>query len=233
MIKLTKDEEVFHLTLDNGENRWNTNLVREISSVIDEIEASKGPAALVTSSSDPKFFSNGLDLDWIKSAPSDDRSAFTTEFMTLMGRIISLSVPSICVVNGHAFGAGFMLALAHDVRYMRKDRGFMCANEIEIGMIIPDPEIALFKHKLPANVFFETVQLARRWTGPDAKDAGIVSDTFEIEDLLPEAIKQAKTLSRLGANRKVYGGMKDRLFGKSPPNNNLHGAAHLLKENYK
>ena len=53
MIKLTKDEEVFHLTLDNGENRWNTNLVREISSVIDEIEASKGPAALVTSSSDP------------------------------------------------------------------------------------------------------------------------------------------------------------------------------------
>ena len=41
MIKLTKDEEVFHLTLDNGENRWNTNLVREISSVIDEIEASK------------------------------------------------------------------------------------------------------------------------------------------------------------------------------------------------
>ena len=42
---------------------------------------------------------------------------------------------------------------------------------------------------------------------------------FEIEDLLPEAIKQAKTLSRLGANRKVYGGMKDRLFGKSPPNN--------------
>ena len=90
MIKLTKDEEVFHLTLDNGENRWNTNLVREISSVIDEIEASKGPAALVTSSSDPKFFSNGLDLDWIKSAPSNDRSAFTTEFMTLMGRIISL-----------------------------------------------------------------------------------------------------------------------------------------------
>ena len=124
-------------------------------------------------------------------------------------------------------------ALTHDVRYMRKDRGFMCANEIEIGMIIPDPEIALFKHKLPANVFFETVQLARRWTGPDAKTAGIVSDTFEIEHLLPEAIKKAKTLSRLGANREVYGGMKDRLFGTSPPNNDLHGAAHLLKENHK
>ena len=154
MIKLTKDEEVFHLTLDNGENRWNTNLVREISSVIDEIETSKGPHLHSHHLIQSSFQMAGF--NWIKSAPND-RSDFTTEFMTLMGRIISLSVPSICVINGHAFGAGFMLALTHDVRYMRKDRGFMCANEIEIGMVIPDPEIALFKHKLPANVFFETV----------------------------------------------------------------------------
>ena len=233
MIELDRQGDVFTMTLNAGENRWNTSFVRAIAEALDEVEASTGPAALVTTSASEKFFSNGLDLEWIKSAPSNDRSDFTTEFMTLMGRIISLSVPSICVINGHAFGAGFMLALTHDVRYMRQDRGFMCANEIEIGMVIPDPEIALFKHKLPANVFFETVQLARRWTGPDAKTAGIVSDTFEIEHLLPEAIKKAKTLSRLGANREVYGGMKDRLFGTSPPNNDLHGAAHLLKENHK
>ena len=117
MIKLEKDEDIFKLILDNGENRWNTQLVREIDAVLDEVEKSQGPAALVTSSSDNKFFSNGLDLDWISSAPSDERAAFTKEFMALMGRIITFSVPSICVVNGHAFGAGFMMALAHDIRY--------------------------------------------------------------------------------------------------------------------
>ena len=71
-----------------------------------------------------------------------------------------LPIPSICAINGHAFGAGFMFSLAHDLRFMRSDRGYLCANEIEIGMLIPDPEIALFKHKLPAHIFFETVQLA-------------------------------------------------------------------------
>ena len=85
-----------------------------------------------------------------------------------------LPVPSICAINGHAFGAGFMFSLAHDLRFMRSDRGYLCANEIEIGMLIPDPEIALFRHKLPAHIFFETVQLARRWTGTATTDAGIV-----------------------------------------------------------
>ena len=93
MIKLAKDEEVFHLTLDNGENRWDTNLVREINGALDKIERSQGPAALVTSSSDTKFFSNGLDLDWISNASSDERAEFSKEFMNLMGRLIMLSIP--------------------------------------------------------------------------------------------------------------------------------------------
>ena len=56
MIKLEKDENIFKLILDNGENRWNTRLVREIGAALDEVEKSEGPAALVTSSSDNKFF---------------------------------------------------------------------------------------------------------------------------------------------------------------------------------
>ena len=85
--------------------------------------------------------------------------------------------------RGHAFGAGFMFALCHDVRLMRADRGFVCANEMQLGMRIPVPELALFKHKLSANVFFETVQLAKRWAGPMAEQAGIVHGIASLEEL--------------------------------------------------
>ena len=232
MIKLDRQDTTFILTLDDEENRWNTTFVRAISDALDEVEASTGPAALVTTASHPKFFSNGLDLEWRASTGEHrggDRAAFGKEFMALMGRIITLPVPSICAINGHAFGAGFMMALCHDVRFMRRDRGFACANEVEIGMIIPDPELALFKHKLPANVFFETVQLARRWTGPDAAEAGIISSALELTDLLPKAIEKAAALAHLGNNRHVYSTMKERLFGDSAAINTAHGAAHLLK----
>ena len=122
-----------------------------------------------------------------------------------------------------------MMALCQDVRLMRADRGFICANEMQLGLTIPNPELALFYHKLPANTFFETVQLAKRWTGPEALAAGIVQQTAGIDDLTAAALQRAQVLSPLGANRALYGGQKERLFGKNAVLNNPHGAAHLLK----
>ena len=158
MIKLEKKDSIYFLNMDASENRWNTSFVKEFSSALDEIDADEGPGALITSSTDSKFFSNGLDLDWMQDPErypeGGDREVFGEEFMFLMGRIITLPVPSICAINGHAFGAGFMLALSHDVRIMREDRGFLCANEMQLGLKIPRPELALFRHKIPANFFF-------------------------------------------------------------------------------
>ena len=232
MIDLNRNGNVFVLTMNDGENRWNTTFVREVASALDEVEASTGPAALVTASASEKFFSNGLDLDWLNSKEDHkggDRKVFGKEFMSLMGRIITFPVPTICAINGHAFGAGFMSALCHDVRIMRVDRGFICANEVELGMTIPDPELALFRHKIPMNAFFETVQLARRWTGPDALAAGIVQQTAALDSLLDIAVAKAEELSRLGANRKIYGQMKEKIYGENPAINNTHGPAYMLK----
>jgi enoyl-CoA hydratase/carnithine racemase len=148
--------------------------------------------------------------------------------MALMGRIITFPIPTLAAVNGHAFGAGFMSALCHDIRAMRSDRGFMCANEVEIGMVIPNPELALFRHKLPMNVFFETVQLSRRWTGPDALKAGVVQITEPLDSLLDATLARANELARLGENRKVYGRMKQSIYGENAAINSPHGPAYML-----
>jgi enoyl-CoA hydratase/carnithine racemase len=219
--------------MDSEENRWNTTFVREIARALDEIENDEGPGALITSSTNPKFFSNGLDLDWMQ-APENypgggDRKVFGEEFMYLMGRFITLPIPTICAMNGHTFGAGFMFALAHDVRIMREDRGFLCANEMQLGLPIPRPELALFKHKVPANAFFETVQLSRRWTGHDALKAGIIQGVSSFEELPIEAQKKAEELAPLANNRKNFGHQKEMLYGKNAAINLVHGPAHMLK----
>ena len=97
---------------------------------------------------------------------------------------------------------------------MRADRGFMCANELQIGLSIPSPELALFKHKLPASVFFETVQLAKRWTGPAAQSAGFVEHACDVDALLGAAQARAAQLAPLAAHRENYGDQKQRLFGE-------------------
>lgn len=235
MIDLKRDGNVFTLVMTEGENRWNTTFVRAFAAALDEIEASDGPAALVTTSANEKFFSNGLDLDWVSARnPSDqdaggDRAVFGAEFMMVMSRIITLSIPSVAAINGHAFGAGFMTAMCHDQRIMREDRGYVCANEVQLGMVIPRPELALFRHKLSAPVFHETVQLARRWAGPEALRAGIVQQTASAADLLDVARTRAQELAPLGANRKVFKAQKESLYGENAALNDAHGPAYMLR----
>lgn len=96
-------------------------------------------------------------------------------------------------------------------------------------MIIPPPELALFRHKIPMNAFFETVQLARRWTGPDALAAGIVQQVASRETLLETAVERATELAPLGANRKVYGAQKESMYGENAAINNSHGPAYMLR----
>ena len=232
MIDLERDGNVFVLIMNDGENRWNTTFVRAFDKVLNEVEASEGPAALVTASASEKFFSNGLDLEWRFSQGEHrggDRDPFAQEFMALAARMITFPMPTVCAINGHAFGAGLMIALCHDVRLMRRDRGFACANEIELGMAIPEPELALFRHKIPMNAFYETVQLARRWTGPDALAAGIVHRVTDLETLRESAVKCAAGLARLGANRKVFGWMKEHIYGENAAINGVHGPAYMLR----
>ena len=233
MITLEKKNHIYLLKMNAGENRWNTSFVREFSNALDKVELDDGPGALVTFSLDEKFFSNGLDLDWVKNPEKypqrGDREVFGEEFMYLMGRMITLPIPTICAINGHAFGAGFMLSLSHDVRIMREDRGFICANEIQLGMKIPRPELALFRHKIPANSFFETVQLSKRWTGPDALNAGIVQAVGNIDELQEMALQKAEELAPLATDRKNFGAHKEMLYGENAAINLNHGPAHMLK----
>ena len=232
MVELDRRGEVFVLTLAAGENRWNTTFVRAVDAALDQVEQSEGPAALVTASADPKFFSNGLDLDWVRGRdehPGGDRKVFAKEAMTLFGRMITFPVPTVCAVGGHAFGAGLMIALCHDVRLMRGDRGFLCANEVELGLAIPEPELALFRHKVPMHAFYETVQLARRWSGPDALANGIVQHLADADEVLPRAVEVAAGLAHLGRNREVFGWMKEHIYGEHAAINNAHGPAYMLR----
>ena len=233
MIDLERDGDVFVLTMDAGENRWNTTFVRAVDEALAEVEASDGPAAMVTRSTDPKFFSNGLDLDWVMDPDAHpeggDRQAFGHEFMTVMARIMTMPVPTVAAINGHTFGAGFMSALCHDVRIARADRGFMCANELAIGMTVPMPEVALFKHKIPAPHFHETVMLAKRWTAPAAVDAGFVEEAVDLEMLLDRAKERAAELAPLATNRANYKWQKEALYGEGAALDGEHGPAHMLR----
>ncbi len=122
MGDLDKRGAVYVLTLGEDENRFHPDRLAAINSALDEVEAADGPRAVVTTGSG-KFYSNGLDLDFMAANP-DAAEANLADVHALLARVLAFPAPIIAAVQGHAFAAGAMLALSHDQIVMRADRGF-------------------------------------------------------------------------------------------------------------
>ncbi|MEZ4394511.1 MAG: enoyl-CoA hydratase-related protein [Polyangiales bacterium] len=192
MINLSREGSVFVLRMCLGENRFNPEFVAAMNAALDEVERSGTPSALVTTG-EGKFYSNGLDLAWM--ATGVDVVAFTRTVHQLLGRVLCFPRPTVAAVNGHAFAGGGMLMLAHDAAVMREDRGFFCLPEADIGIPFTDPMFALIAARLPQPVLHEACTSARRYGGPDAARAGVVSAALPEAEVLPAAIARAEALA--------------------------------------
>ena len=198
MPYLERDGNVFVLALGtegqtDSENRFGHEWIEQIHEHLDTVQASTGPAALVTTATG-KFFSNGLDTDWL-FANLDRMYGYLDLVHGVFSRILAFPVPTVAAVNGHAFGAGAMLALAHDFRVMRADRGFWCLPEIHLGMPFTVGMNALVTGRLTNQVAVTAMTTGRRYPGPDALAAGIVDDTAAADALRAAATARAAELA--------------------------------------
>lgn len=68
MTELQRRGAVFVLTLGSDENRFHPDRLAQINAALDEVEAAEGAKAIVTTGVG-KFYSNGLDLDFMAANP--------------------------------------------------------------------------------------------------------------------------------------------------------------------
>ncbi|HEX4335831.1 MAG TPA: enoyl-CoA hydratase/isomerase family protein [Polyangiaceae bacterium] len=194
MFDLSRQGPVYVLTMNAGENRFNETSVAALNRALDEVENEQGACALVTTGTG-KFYSNGLDLDWLGSDQCKDRPAFVGAVQRLLARMLAFPRPTVAAANGHVFAAGAMLLLAHDFSVMRSDRGYFCLPEVDIGIPFTVGMTALIAAKLPQPAFHEACTTGKRYGGADATKAGIVSEAAGEADVLPRAIARATELA--------------------------------------
>ncbi len=213
MLDLQRHGDVYLLTLDAGENRFNPGFLGAFNDALDVVERSEGPAALVTTGGTAKYYSNGLDLEWMGGLGEEEMTEFIRDVIRLLGRMLGLAVPSVAAINGHAFAGGAMLALAHDFRVMRVDRGYFCLPEIDLGMPFAAGMSELIKARLWGTTLRDLVLTGMRVGGEEAGRRGIV-DHVEPEDrVVAKAMEVAAGLA--AKNRTTYGAIKRNFWGNA------------------
>lgn len=209
MPSLSRDGDVFLLDLGSDENRFTPEWLDDVQRRLDEVEAAE-PRALVTTATG-KFFSNGLDLDRLAQDP-DGLAPYVRRVHALFARVLAFPAPTIAALQGHVFAAGAMLALAHDWRVMRADRGYFCLPEVDIHIPFTPGMDALIRCKLAPSTAIEAMTTGRRYGGHDAHAAGLVDEAVAEDDVVPRAIERVRDLA--GKDSRTLGTIKQRMFSE-------------------
>ncbi|ELT92626.1 hypothetical protein CAPTEDRAFT_226218 [Capitella teleta] len=204
-------DDIAILTMQMGENRFNEHFFNEIGSKLDQVEKNANCRILITTGSD-RFFSNGLDLDYVSTLDADGVREYSLKVKHLMYRILTFPLLTIAAINGHAFAGGAFLAMSHDYQVMNTCRGWWCLNEVLIGIPFNYFFRELAKAKLPTPAYHQATVLGRRFTGGEALQAGIVSRVVA-GPVLPQTLMLAREVyPKDGYDRQTLRGFKESAY---------------------
>lgn len=195
------------LDLGADQNRQGVIWLQEVNDLLDEVLAS--PATSLVTTGTGKFYSNGLDVAEAEG-PVELDPDYVRQLQAVYRRVLTLPMPTTAAVNGHAFGGGALLAMAHDYRVMRTERGFFCFPEVNIGIAFTEGMAALVQSKLSAAQARDAMLTGRRFDGGQAAAAGLVDEAVPVDQLVERAVQLAS--AHVPAHPQTLGAVKEIMY---------------------
>lgn len=208
-----KEDKTAILTMCNGANRQNLAFAQAMNQAFDEVLADESITALVVTSDDVKNFSQGVDIEWLSGRLGEKDFDAVKSFMYAMNRVfrrlIQMPLPTIAAINGHAFGNGAMLACACDFRFMKKDRGFFCFPEVDLGIPFLPGMIAFVRKAVPEYLFNEMKLTGRRVTAEELERHHVLQKaSADLDELMADVMAFASGFNK---GRNIFKELKKRM----------------------
>ncbi|XP_040382394.1 enoyl-CoA delta isomerase 2, peroxisomal-like [Oryza brachyantha] len=188
-----------------GEHRLGPPLLSALRSAVAAVRAAPGAGALVVAA-EGKYFSNGFDLAWARTAPLELHASMGGAFRDLVADLLALPMPTVAAVTGHAAAAGCALALAHDAVVMRASRGFLYMSEVDAGIKIVDYFAELIRQKVPDAVNRRDLLLrGDKMAAAEALRRGVVDAAVDggVDDVVAAAVQAAEALAARGWDGEI------------------------------
>jgi len=180
----------------------------ELGDVLEEIN-NNAEVRVVVMSSTGKHFCAGMDLsafsngvDNIPDGKKPDHARIgeavyrvAKELQGYISTLEKIRVPVIAAIQGGCIGGAVDLVTACDIRLASKD-AFFCIQEINIGMAADVGTLQRLPKIIPDSKMREMAYTGRRMYADEAKETGLVSDTYETQEkMLAAANELAKVIA--------------------------------------
>jgi len=196
-VKVEPQGDVAVLRLDNGAtNAISPLMLDELASAIDVIGRAHGAMVLA---GNKKLFSMGFDLPAILSLSRAGMSEFFYKFNRVACQLVTLPLPTVCAMAGHAVAGGNILALTCDYRFAATGKK-IGLNEVQLGVPVPYLADLLLRQIVGPRAANAMLYEGFFMNSDDAHQHGLIDEVCSQETIEERAIQKASALSALPAS---------------------------------
>lgn len=175
-------------------NALNTNVLKELDKVLDEVNIDRIRALIITGAGDKSFVA-GADISEMHKLTKAEGEVFGKTGNDVFRKLETFPIPVIAAVNGYALGGGCELAMSCDIRICSENAVF---GQPETGLGIT-PGFG-GTQRLPRLISVgkakEMIYTARNIKSEEAYHIGLVSAVYPQEELMVQALKMASNIAK-------------------------------------
>ncbi len=182
-VSYAERDGVASIWLDDGKvNVMSTAMLADIASALDRAE--QGAEFVVLRSKRPGIFSAGFDLKIFAAGGVEKSLEMVKAGAEIALRLMAFPLPTVGMMEGHAFPMGAFLLLSCDLRLGAQGPHRVGLNEVAIGIAPPGFAIELARSRLHPSWLSRTVTTSEMYEPDDALTAGLLDRVVP-----PEAIE--------------------------------------------
>jgi enoyl-CoA hydratase len=184
LLTIRNDDAFTRITLDDGKvNALSIAMFETVNAALDSAVERGLPVILAGRDG---IFSAGFDLKVLRAGDADARTMVGAGF-ELSYRLLSLPVPVVIACTGHALAMGAFLLLSGDYRVGASGDFRIGANEVAIGIPMPDFGIEICRQRLTPAAFNRAVINAEMFEPEAAVAAGFLDRVVASRELIDVA----------------------------------------------
>jgi enoyl-CoA hydratase len=194
LVTYEQHDSVATITIDDGKvNALSVAMLAEIGDALDRAAADR---AVVVLTGREGVFSAGFDLPVLRAGGTEAAELLHAGF-DLAARLLAFPAPVLVACPGHAIAMGAFLVLSGDYRIGARGPYKLTANEVAIGIAVPQAAVEICRQRLTPACFNRAVVLAEVFPPEDAVAAGFLDQVVPPAELAGAAAGAAAALARL------------------------------------
>ena len=199
-IKYTEEDEISFITISRPKalNALNSQVLNELSQVLDSIDKSKISALIITGEGEKSFVA-GADISEMSSLSKKEAVEFSKKGNDVFRKIETFEIPVIAAINGYALGGGCELSLSCDIRICSENAIFG-QPEVGLGITPGFGGTQRLSRTVGIGMAKQMIFTGQNIKAEEALKIGLVNAVYPQNELINEAKKLALSIAKNSKN---------------------------------